>query len=140
MLDAALCANVWPNGYRVFSACPELCGRSFLFLVAPPYPPPPTEEVGSCGAPHSGRRTPEAALTREMADAATASPAAPAAAPAAVASPAPAAAAPKEPLTELQRERARKQIEFYFSDSNLPRDKCAARGPHPDNALQRSLL
>ena len=61
-------------------------------------------------------------MTTEVAPAAAAAAAAEAPAPAA-ASAAAAAAAPPAPLSAADALKIRQQVEFYFSDSNAPRDK-----------------
>lgn len=64
-------------------------------------------------------------MTTEVAPAAAAAAAeapAPEAAPAAAAAPA-AVAAPPPPLSAADALKIREQVEFYFSDSNAPRDK-----------------
>ena len=61
-------------------------------------------------------------MTTEVAPAAAAAAAAEAPAPAA-ATAAAAAAAPPAPLSAADALKIRQQVEFYFSDSNAPRDK-----------------
>ena len=61
-------------------------------------------------------------MTTEVAPAAAEAPAPETAAPAAAAAAA-AAAAPPPPLSAADALKIREQVEFYFSDSNAPRDK-----------------
>jgi hypothetical protein len=62
----------------------------------------------------------DAAAAAAEAPAAAPAPVAEAAAPASAAAP---AAAPAAPLSAAEALKIRQQVEFYFSDSNAPRDK-----------------
>lgn len=87
------------------------------------------QEQENCQAapPGAGPHLQRSAMAEAAMDTAEPAEAAPAAPAPAAAKP---AAAKKGKLTDRQTKNALAQIEFYFSDSNLPRDACVPP-PHP---------